>query len=50
LSMDVPLVIGSGGVHDIRILELTAEEQAGLKKTLSVLEPAMRQVDDFVKA
>jgi malate/lactate dehydrogenase len=48
--MDVPLVIGSGGIHDIKVLDLTEEEQAGLKRTISVLEPAMRQVDDFLKA
>jgi malate dehydrogenase len=49
MSMDVPCVVGSGGIQEIKELELTAEEKAGLKKTLSVIEPAMRMVDDFVK-
>ena len=49
LSMGVPIVFGSGGVHDIVELELKPEEQTYLKGTLDVLTKAMRQVDDFVK-
>ncbi|MFA5309418.1 MAG: hypothetical protein WC370_08060 [Dehalococcoidales bacterium] len=50
LSMDVPMVLSSGGIYEIQELELEPEEQAGLKNTLAVLQPAMRQVDEFLKS
>jgi malate/lactate dehydrogenase len=48
LSMGVPLVLGSGGIHEVIELELEPEEKTYLKTTLNVLQPAMRVVDDFI--
>ena len=48
MSMTVPAVIGREGIHDIKILELTKEEQEGLKNTVGVLSPLMRYVERFL--
>lgn len=49
ISMGVPLVLGSGGIHAIRELELADDEKAGFANTVKVLSAAMRQADEFVK-
>lgn len=46
ISMTVPAVLGKGGVQNIQVLELTPEEQEGLKKTVATLEPHMRFVEE----
>ena len=48
LSMGVPLVLGSGGIHKIQERSLAPDEQPYLEATLNVLKPAMRQVEDFL--
>ncbi len=48
MSMTVPAVIGREGIHDIKILELSKEEQEGLKNTVGVLSPLMRYVERFL--
>ena len=50
ISMGVPLVLGSGGVHGIKELKLADDEKPGFDNTVKVLSAAMRQVEDFVKA
>jgi malate dehydrogenase len=49
LSMSVPAVLGSDGVREIIELELAPDEREDLKKSVGVLEPAMRYVDDFIR-
>jgi malate/lactate dehydrogenase len=49
LSMGVPAVLGSGGIHEIIPLELAPDEQPYLTATLDVLKPAMRQVDNYLE-
>jgi malate dehydrogenase len=46
LYMGVPVVIGAGGVEKILSIELTAEEQAMLKKSAE----SVQKVVDIVKA
>jgi malate dehydrogenase len=48
LSMGVPMVLGSGGIHKIQELDLVTDEQPYLNATLEVLNAAMRQVEDFL--
>jgi len=48
LSMGVPLVIGSGGIHEIVELELEPEEEPYLQKTLEVLKSAAAKVEEFI--
>lgn len=45
LSMTVPAVIGQNGVESVNVLELTPDEKAGLEKSVSVLSPLMRFVE-----
>ena len=49
LSMSVPAVLGRGGVRKIIEMELAADEREDLKKTLGILEPAMRYVEEFLE-
>jgi malate dehydrogenase len=49
LSMSVPAVLGREGVREIIELELAADEREGLKKSVGVLEPAMRYVENFIE-
>lgn len=48
LSMGVPLVLGSGGIIEIKEFMLAPDEQPYLTATLDVLKAAMRQVEDFL--
>ena len=48
LSMTVPAVIGREGIHDIKVLELTDDEQIELENTISVLSPMMRHVEAYL--
>jgi malate dehydrogenase len=48
MSMSVPVVLGKAGVRDILEWELDSDEQEGLKKTVSVLQPAMKYVEEFL--
>jgi malate/lactate dehydrogenase len=48
ISMGVPLVIGSNGIHKVKELSLAEDEQTALKGTLDVLQPTMRQVEEFL--
>lgn len=50
ISMGVPLVIGSGGIHSIEELELAEDEKPGFDNTVKVLSAAMRQVEEFFNA
>lgn len=45
MSMGVPIVFGKNTVEDIKILELTAEEQEGLKNTIETLQPLICYVE-----
>jgi malate/lactate dehydrogenase len=45
LSMGVPLVLGSGGIIEIKELTAAPDEQTFLNATISVLKSAMEQVD-----
>jgi len=47
LSMGVPLVLGSGGVIEIKELALAPDEQTYLEATVKVLKAAMQQVEAF---
>ncbi len=49
LSMTVPAVVGKEGIQGVRKLELAPDEQEGLKNTVNVLSPFMRQVEEFVR-
>lgn len=49
LSMSVPSVLGRGGVREIIEVEMAADEREDLKKSVGVLEPAMRYVEEFIK-
>ena len=49
LSMGVPAVLGSGGIHKIMELEIAADEKPYLDNTLKVLNTGMRLVDDYIK-
>jgi malate dehydrogenase len=49
LSMSVPVILGRDGVRKIIEVELAADEKDYLKKSVSILEPAMRYVEDFIK-
>jgi malate/lactate dehydrogenase len=49
LSMGVPAVLGSGGIHKILELEIAADEKPYLDITLKVLKESVRQVDDYLK-
>jgi malate dehydrogenase len=48
LSMSVPAVVGKGGVQKVKVMEMNQEEQEGLKKTIGVLNPYMRQVEEYL--
>jgi len=48
LSMTVPAVIGRDGIHYIRILDLTNDEQEALKNTVDVLNPQMQHVEQYL--
>jgi malate dehydrogenase len=48
MSMSVPVVLGKAGVRDILEWELDPDEQEGLKKTIGVLHPAIRYVEEFL--
>ena len=50
ISMGVPLVLGSGGIHNIKELTLSPDEKPKFDNTVKVLSAAMRQVEDFVKS
>ncbi len=49
ISMGVPLVLGSGGIHDIVEVDLAEDEKPRFANTVKVLSAAMRQVEEFVK-
>ena len=36
------------GIHDIKILEMTKDEQEALKSTVGVISPLMRYVERFL--
>lgn len=46
MSMSVPVVIGRDGVGEIIELDLTADEMAGLDRTVATLRPAMSMVEN----
>jgi len=48
LSMAVPAVLGREGVRQIIELELAPDEEKLLKKSIDILEPTMRYVEDFL--
>lgn len=47
-SMSVPSVLGKEGVRKILELKLAPDEQEGLKKTVEVLTPAMKYVEELL--
>jgi malate dehydrogenase len=49
LSMSVPAILGCEGVRQIMEVELAPDEQEYLKKSIGVLEPAMRYVEEFLE-
>jgi malate dehydrogenase len=48
LSMTVPCVIGKEGLRSVKKLELAADEQEGVIKTVNAMHPLMKIVEDFV--
>jgi malate/lactate dehydrogenase len=46
--MSVPSVLGKEGVRKILELKLAPDEQEGLKKTVEVLTPAMKYVEELL--
>ncbi len=50
ISMGVPVVLGNGGITEIKILKLTSDENSYLDNTIKILKNAMRQVDIFLNA
>jgi malate dehydrogenase len=48
MSMSVPVVLGKAGVRDILEWELTPDEQKALQKSIDMLTPAMRYVEEFL--
>ncbi len=48
LSMAVPAVLGNGGVREILEWELAPDERKELKKSIDILKPAMRYVEEFL--
>ncbi len=48
LSMTVPVVVGKEGMRSVIKLELTAEEQEGVRNTVSAMNPLMKIVEDYV--
>jgi malate/lactate dehydrogenase len=44
--MSIPAVIGKNGIERIKILKLASDEQEGLKNTIEVLSPYMRQMEE----
>lgn len=49
LSMSVPAVLGRGGMRRIIEVELADDEREYLKKSVGILEPAMRYVEEFLE-
>jgi len=49
ISMSVPAILGREGVREILEIELAEDEKEYLKKSVGVLEPAMRYVEDFLE-
>lgn len=49
ISLGVPLVLGSGGIHAIKELKLAADELPRFENTVKVLTAAVGVVDDFIK-
>ncbi len=49
LSMAVPAVLGREGVREIIELPLAPDEAKLLKKSVAILEPAMRYVEDYLE-
>lgn len=49
LSMAVPAVLGREGVREIIELPLAPDEAKLLKKSVDILEPAMRYVEDYLE-
>jgi len=49
LSMSVPVALGREGVRKIIEVELADDERMALKKSVGVLEPAMRYVEEFIE-
>jgi malate dehydrogenase len=50
ISMGVPVVLGHGGICDVKELELAPDEQSELNGSVAALNNAMRQVDVFLGA
>jgi malate dehydrogenase len=48
ISMGVPVVLGNGGIREIKELKLTSDEQSYLNDTVKILKKAMQQVDIFL--
>jgi malate/lactate dehydrogenase len=46
--MGVPVVLGNGGIREIKELKLTSDEQSYLNDTVKILKKAMQQVDIFL--
>ena len=49
LSLSVPISIGKEGVHAIQEWKLSADEKAGLEKSVNTLRPAMQFAEEFLK-
>lgn len=48
MAMSVPSIVGKNGIEDVRILPLSDEEKTGLTKTVNLLTPFMRQVEEYL--
>jgi malate dehydrogenase len=49
LSMSVPAILGRRGVREIIEVALAPDEQQDLKKSVGILEPAVRYVEEFLE-
>jgi malate dehydrogenase len=48
ISMGVPLVLGSGGIIEIKELTPSPDEQPYLTDTIEVVKDAIKQIDDYL--
>ena len=48
ISMSVPAVIGAKGIQEVKELKLTNDEKARLEKSIGILTPAMRKVEELL--
>jgi malate dehydrogenase len=48
LSMTMPAIVGKRGIEGVKVYDLALDEQEGLKKTVEILNPFMRYVEEYL--